>query len=68
MIIGFTISFLGFIYAFITIYQTIAYGIDVPGYASLIILLLILGGVQLISIGIQGEYIGKIFEQVKNFK
>lgn len=65
MIVGFTISILGFIYALITIYQTIIYGIDVPGYASIIILVLILGGVQLISIGIQGEYVGKIFEEVK---
>jgi polyisoprenyl-phosphate glycosyltransferase len=66
MIIGFAVSFLGFIYAGFTIYQTIIFGIDVPGYASLIILVLILGGVQLISMGIQGEYIGKIYEQVKD--
>jgi len=65
MIVGFTISILGFIYALLTVYKTMIYGIDVPGYASLIILILILGGVQLISIGIQGEYIGKIFEEVK---
>ena len=66
MIIGFAVSFLGFLYAGYTIYQTIVFGIDVPGYASLIILVLMLGGVQLISLGIQGEYIGKIYEQVKN--
>lgn len=65
MIIGFSISIFGFAYAIITIYKTIMFGVDVPGYASLIILVLILGGVQLISIGLQGEYIGKIFEEVK---
>lgn len=65
MIVGFTISILGFAYALLIIYQTVIYGIDVPGYASIIILVLILGGVQLISIGIQGEYVGKIFEEVK---
>ena len=66
IIIGFSISIIGFSYAVIILYQAVFYGNDVPGFPSLIILILVLGGVQLISMGIQGEYIGKIYEQVKN--
>jgi len=66
IIIGFSVSLIGFSYALIILYQAIFYGNDVPGFPSLIILILVLGGIQLISMGIQGEYIGKIYEQVKN--
>jgi glycosyltransferase involved in cell wall biosynthesis len=54
-----------FIYAVITLVQTIVWGIAVPGYASLLIVMLFLNGLSLISNGIQGEYIGRIFEEVK---
>ena len=54
-----------FIYLTITIIQKVVYGIDVPGYASLLIVLLFFNGLSLISNGIQGEYIGRIFEEVK---
>lgn len=54
-----------FVYLTITIIQKVVYGIDVPGYASLLIVLLFFNGLSLISNGIQGEYIGRIFEEVK---
>jgi glycosyltransferase involved in cell wall biosynthesis len=54
-----------FIYAVITLIQTIVWGVHVPGYASLLIVMLFLNGLGLISNGIQGEYIGRIFEEVK---
>ncbi len=54
-----------FVYAVITLVQTFVYGIAVPGYASLLIVMLLLNGLSLISNGIQGEYIGRIFEEVK---
>jgi hypothetical protein len=54
-----------FVYAVITLIQTFVYGIAVPGYASLLIVMLLLNGLSLISNGIQGEYIGRIFEEVK---
>ena len=54
-----------FVYLAITIIQKIAWGIDVPGYASLLVLLLFFNGLTMISNGIQGEYIARIFEEVK---
>ena len=41
-------------------------GIDVPGYTTIVVLVLFLGGVQLISIGLIGEYLSKMYIQVKN--
>jgi polyisoprenyl-phosphate glycosyltransferase len=54
-----------FIYLIITLSQAVLFGIDVPGYASLLIVMLFFNGMLLISNGIQGEYIGRIFEEVK---
>ena len=54
-----------FVYLAITLIQKLAYGIDVPGYASLLSLLLFFNGLHMISNGIQGEYIARIFEEVK---
>ena len=58
-------SVAAFIYLLIVLIQRLAYGVDVPGYASTIILILFLGGMQLLCIGIIGEYVGRIFEQSK---
>ncbi len=54
------------IYVIIVILQKLIVGIDVPGYATIIVLILLLGAMQLICIGIIGEYVGKTFEQSKN--
>ena len=53
------------IYLAITLVQKLLYGIAAPGYASLLVLLLFFNSLSLISNGIQGEYIGRIFEEVK---
>lgn len=53
------------IYLVIVVLQKLIAGIDIPGYATIIVLILFLGGMQLFCIGIIGEYIGKIFEQTK---
>ena len=45
--------------------QKVFFGIDAPGYASLLILLLFFNALAMISNGIQGEYIARIFEEVK---
>ena len=49
----------------ITLIQKMFFGIDVPGYASLLIVMLFFNGLLLLSNGIQGEYIARIFEEVK---
>jgi glycosyltransferase involved in cell wall biosynthesis len=54
-----------FVYLAITVIQKLFWGIAAPGYASLLIVMLFLGGLLLISNGIQGEYIARIFEEVK---
>ena len=50
----------------IVILQKLIWGIAVPGYATIIVLILLLGGLQLFCLGVIGEYIGKIFEQSKH--
>lgn len=54
------------LYLIVVIVQKLAWGIDVPGYATIITLILLLGSMQLLCIGIIGEYVGKTFEQSKN--
>lgn len=65
-IIGILVSIIGFIYMLIIIFKTIISGIDVPGYASTLVVILFLGGLQLIFLGIIGEYLGRAFYESKN--
>ncbi|MGD1902720.1 MAG: glycosyltransferase family 2 protein [Geitlerinemataceae cyanobacterium] len=62
---GVTVAGLSLIYAILLVIRTIAFGTDVPGYASLMVALLFLGSVQLIAIGVLGEYLGRVYEEVK---
>lgn len=55
-----------FLYLITVILQKLITGIDIPGYATQIVLILFLGGVQLLCTGIIGEYVGRTFEQSKN--
>lgn len=64
--LGTFLSVSGMLYAFYIIIRTIVQGTDVPGYASLLVFILVLGGLQMIILGILGEYIGRIFIEVKN--
>lgn len=64
-ITGFLTSSIAFIYFIIMIIETLIKGNDVPGYPSIICLILILGGINLMAIGIVGEYIGKIYLEIK---
>jgi len=64
--IGFIVAALSFAYGGFIITRTLIYGIDVPGYASLLTSILFLGGIQLISIGILGEYLGRVYMEVKS--
>ena len=53
------------IYLIFVVLEKLIKGIDIPGYATIIVLILLLGGIQLLCIGIIGEYVGKVFEQSK---
>ncbi|WP_100486869.1 glycosyltransferase family 2 protein [Sporolactobacillus pectinivorans] len=64
-IVGSFVSFFAFIYMTFIIIRTILFGNDVSGYASLMTVILFLGGLQLLSIGIIGEYLGRIFNETK---
>ena len=64
--LGSMTSVAAFIYLIIVILQKFIAGIDIPGYATIIVLILLLGGIQLLCIGIIGEYVGRTFEQSKN--
>lgn len=63
--IGSAISALALLYAFFLLAKTLIFGRDVPGYASLITSVLFLGGLQLAGLGVLGEYIGRIYGEVK---
>ena len=65
-ILGIMISGVAFIYMIYIIIKTLATGIDVPGYASLMVVILFLGGIQLIFLGIIGEYLGRTFNESKH--
>ena len=59
------VAILAFIYMLWIVAKTLIFGIDVSGYASLMSVILFLGGIQLVSIGILGEYLGRVSEEVK---
>ena len=64
-IFGVFISIVAFIYIFIIVIRTLLFGSDLVGYPSMMAVILFLGGVQLLSLGIIGEYIGRIFSETK---
>lgn len=64
-IIGIIVSIIGFIYMIYIIIKTIVSGVDVPGYASTMVVILFLGGIQLIFLGVIGEYLGRAFYETK---
>ncbi|MBO6758273.1 MAG: glycosyltransferase family 2 protein [Roseibium sp.] len=62
---GATVAALGFAYALYLIIRVLLYGSDVPGYASLMVAVLFFSGVQLLSIGMIGEYVARLFNEAK---
>lgn len=64
-LIGILISLAGFIYMLVIIFKTLVYGVDVPGYSSTMVVILFLGGIQLIFLGVIGEYLGRAFYETK---
>jgi glycosyltransferase involved in cell wall biosynthesis len=63
--IGVAIAAIAVLYALFIITRVLIFGIDTPGYASLLIAVLVMGAIQLLSLGIIGEYLGRLFVEVK---
>ena len=64
--IGLFFSLFSFIYAIFLLLRTLIHGTDLPGYASIMVSVLFIGGLQLLSLGVIGEYIARIFKEVKH--
>jgi polyisoprenyl-phosphate glycosyltransferase len=64
-ILGLAVSLFAFGYAVFFLIKTLIYGSDLAGFPSLIISIMFFGGVQLISLGVMGEYLGRIYDEVK---
>ena len=65
-VIGFIVSLLAFCYMVFVFTEALIWGDPVQGYPTLVVLILFLGGIQLLSLGIIGEYIGRIYNETKN--
>lgn len=63
--IGLFLSLAALIYAAFLFIRVLVDGVDVPGYASMMVVILFIGGIQLITLGVIGEYLGRIFTEVK---
>lgn len=63
--LGLLVSIASFIFMIFLIVRTIVNGIDVPGYASVMVAVLMIGGIQLTFLGIIGEYLGRVFQETK---
>ncbi|MFV0299196.1 MAG: glycosyltransferase family 2 protein [Hyphomicrobiaceae bacterium] len=63
--IGILLSGMALVYALYVMLTTLIWGADVPGYPTIIVSVLFLGGIQLISLGVLGEYLGRVYEEVK---
>lgn len=64
--IGMVFALGAFIYGGVLIVDTIIFGRDLPGYASLMVAIFFFGGIQLFSLGVIGEYVGRIFNETKD--
>ncbi|MBZ2171912.1 glycosyltransferase [Desulfovibrio sp. DS-1] len=63
--LGMLVALAGFVYAAVIAGRTLLFGAQVPGYASFMVTLLTLGGLVMVSLGIIGEYLGRVYEEVK---
>ncbi|MBQ8684181.1 MAG: glycosyltransferase family 2 protein [Clostridia bacterium] len=63
---GGLMALLSLIYMVVVVVQKLAFGIDIPGYPTIIVLILLIGGLQMITLGIIGEYIARIYIQGKH--
>ncbi len=63
---GFIVSILAFLYILVIVFKTIFFGEEISGYPSTMSVILFLGGIQMLSLGVIGEYLGRIFNETKN--
>lgn len=63
--VGFLVATLSFLYGGFIVLRTIVFGIDLPGYASLISVILFMSGLQMIGLGVLGEYVGRTYLEAK---
>lgn len=63
--VGLLVALSSLLYASFIVFNTLIFGVDVPGYASLLVFVLFFNGLTLIGLGVQGEYIARIFTEVK---
>lgn len=63
--VGLVVSAFAFVYALVMVTRTLLFGADVPGFATLIVSVMFFSGVQLITLGVLGEYLGRVFVEVK---
>jgi glycosyltransferase involved in cell wall biosynthesis len=63
--LGAGVAALAFLYAAILVARTLIFGVDVPGYASIMVAVLFLGGLNLLSLGVIGEYLGRVYTEAK---
>lgn len=63
--LGLVASFASVVYMVVTVVQKLFFGVDVPGYATIVALILLLGGIQLLMLGVMGEYLAKAYMQGK---
>jgi glycosyltransferase involved in cell wall biosynthesis len=64
-LIGLAVSLIGFLFAIYLICKTLILGTDVPGYASVMVAIMFLGGIQLVCLGLIGEYLGRLYIEAK---
>lgn len=64
--LGLLVALGAFVYGGVIIYETLRYGNPVAGYPSLLVVVLFLGGVQLMALGLVGEYLGRVFDEAKD--
>jgi glycosyltransferase involved in cell wall biosynthesis len=64
-LMGLLIALSAFVYGLWVVIKTLVFGDTVPGYPSMMVVMLFIGGIELITIGILGEYVGRIFTEVK---
>ncbi len=65
LVLGLVVSAGGFVAIGVVVYLRVTRSFDLPGWTSLMVIVLFLGGIQLVTIGIVGEYIARIYEEVK---